>query len=312
MDESKILSTEEVDELLKAVQEKETDLAKLLHNSGGPKDIEHTVNYKALANVIELTWSECEKVFSSFIRKKVNVKPKGAQLGKLSYCLEGKIEKHVFGVFHLTTTNDFCLVVIALPLLHQMINALYGGVMNSKEPIIEYPGNIGLIVAEKICELALEGFCIACKEYGTVNFERTKTVTLPNLISKLSMEDDIYALTYTTTMGEVESDLAFMLPVQFLHKFLPINNIQDEERLKQNHAWRDVIKNQVIDSDITVVASLPELILKTKDIVAMKSGDLIPIGDPTVVDVYLNDVKLFCANAAQANSNRIIKILSES
>ena len=72
------------------------------------------------------------------------------------------------------------------------------------------------------------------------------------------------------------------------------------------------IENQVVDSNITIIASLPEINFKAKDLMSLKNGDLIPIGDPTLVDVYLNDVKLFCANAAQANSKRIIKILGEN
>lgn len=312
MDESKILSPEEVDALLKAAQEKENDLTKLINNVNRYKDNEYSINYKAMAHIVELTWSECEKTFSSFIRKKVHVKLKDSQFGKLTDCLENKKEKHVYSIFHLKPTNDYCLVVIGLPFLHQMINALYGGGVNSKEEIIESPGSIGVIIAEKICELALDGFCQATREYGNLSFDKIKTIIQPNLISKFSMEDDMYSLSYNTIITDIESELTFMFPVEFLNKFLPLSNLGNEEDIKHNRVWRDAIKTQVIDSNITLFAVLPEITVHAKDLLALKNGDLIPITDPTLVDVFLNDARLFAATAGQINSNRTIKILSET
>ena len=42
------------------------------------------------------------------------------------------------------------------------------------------------------------------------------------------------------------------------------------------------------------------------DIMKLKSGDLIPIADPTDVFLCLNELKLFRASAGQANNKRVV------
>src|SRR6185312_3778956 len=115
-------------------------------------------------------------------------------LVQLYDALNGKAEKHVFTVFKILPHNMYAVVVIDLQLLHQTINSIFGGRGLDKSPPLETPGKIGKIIAEHICQHTMEAFGQACKEYGTVEYETIKTVTLPNLITKLSMEDSIYSI----------------------------------------------------------------------------------------------------------------------
>lgn len=160
MDESKVLSTEEVDALSKATEGGVSDLTTLIHQKTSEEDLDK-LNTKALANIMELTWSEFEKIYSSFLRKKIVVKPKSTAFGPLSEILENKKEKHVYSVHQIMSKSYFSLTVVSLPLLHQAINLLYGGVTNAEDPIIEAPGKIGVLIAEKIADLVMDGF-ISC------------------------------------------------------------------------------------------------------------------------------------------------------
>lgn len=103
-----------------------------------------------------------------------------------------------------------------------------------------------------------------------------------------------------------------VIPVEFLQHFIPVN-IDDQEgsRARVNQLWQKAIEHQVIDSMVTLVVSLPSVQLNASELVSLKEGDLIPISDPTAVEVYLNNVKLFDAMAGQSNSNLIIKISQE-
>jgi hypothetical protein len=61
-------------------------------------------------------------------------------------------------------------------------------------PPIETSGNMGIIIAEKLCQLALGGFTQACLDYRVVSAELVKTRTLLNLKSNLVMDDNVYTL----------------------------------------------------------------------------------------------------------------------
>lgn len=310
VDESKVLSTEEVDALSKASQDSGNDLTKL--TSGNDKKIENptSADSKALNNIMELTWSECERIFSSFVRKRIVIKSKSHQFSTVAEALNGKTEKHVYAVFQLKPDHYYGIVVMDLPLLHQMINLIYGGQINEKEPIMEAPGNVGVIVASKIADLALQGFAEGCREYGVINYEMVKTVILPNLISKLAMDDRVYAIEHEVIFGAVTTSLSIFVPEAFLQDFTTTHPTEIAH-VEPSSSWRSAIETQVIDSHVTVTVSLPDISIKAKDLIALKNGDIIPISDPTQVDVCLNGVKLFRGSAAQANSNLVVKILGE-
>ena len=73
----------------------------------------------------------------------------------------------------------------------------------------------------------------------------------------------------------------------------------------------DAIKTQVVDSIVNISISLPDVSMKANDFLNLKEGDLIPIGDPTMVYVCLNNYKLFRAVAGQSNSNLVVKITEQ-
>lgn len=306
---SKILSKEEMDAILSAAQEEGGDLSTVIGSGAARINDPAALNQKAWNNIGELTWAECEKNLCSFLRKKVLVKSKSIQFAKLADALQEKMEKHVFTVFKILPHNCYAVTAIDMPFLHQATNFLFGGQTSDSEPTIESPGKIGKIIAEKLCQMSMEGFSQACKEYGNITFETVKTVTLPNLITKLSMEDEVYASELIVSFGDTETSLSIMIAANFLFELIPEN--VSEMSVIDDESWRGAIQSQVVDSQVTVTVSLPEVSIKASDLLALKNGQLIPIGDPTQVYVCLNNKKLFLGNAAQANANRVVKITNE-
>lgn len=312
MSELKVLSKEEVDALLNLNAESELGaVANEVHEGSTltEPESEGTINQKALRNISDLTASECEKILTSFLRKKIHVEFKSTRQGKLSECLEGKTEKHVFTIFRAKPANQYGMASMNMPLLHHSINLLFGGQFNASEAIMEAPGKIGIIIADKLIDLCLHAFAKGSADYGEVKFETIKTITTPTLTSKMSLDDQVCAIEMTISMAEVETTLEFMFADSFIKNFIP-SNPKDAKHVEGNH-WRAAIESQVVDSYVTLNVALPDVSLKVKDILSMKEGDIIPIGDPTLVYVCLNNLKLFKATAGQANSKRVAKILSE-
>ena len=311
MEDSKVLTPEEVSALLKATQEKTRDLTQLINSNSSGKwgESSYTLNSKALTTIAEVCWAECGNILSSFLKKKITIKSKQQpRFDRLSECLEGRMEKHIYSIFQITPSNQYAMVVMDLPFLHQAINLLYGG-HTDNEPVIEIPGKIGVIIAEKLGQLAMDSFVQACREFGNISFEKFKTVTMPNLISKLGMNDRVYSMDWTILIDEVETSFNIIIAESFFHEFIPDHSL--ETTGSDKNSWRTAIESQVVDSYVTVKVSLPDVKIKMSELTALKNGDLIPIGEPTLVYVCLNNLKLFRANAGQANANRVVKILSE-
>jgi flagellar motor switch protein FliM len=310
MSERQVLSSEEVDAILKVTQEPAGGQQHSLDTSDGnaSPDAQYTANL--LTNFAESTKIEVEKIIGSFLRKKIRITVKSFTLKKLSDCFKEAAEKSVFSVFHIKPNDNYGMLAMDLSFLHQIINHLYGGTIQQEETTMATPGKAGNFIAEKIYQLFLTGFAQACQEQGAITTEIVKTSALPSLTSNLVMDDNVYTLEMNFMFDEVESVIRCMIAEDFIKKHI-FGTKKSEIKHREKDFWRTAIKSQVVDSFVSVSVTLPELNLKMNDFVDLKEGDLIPISDPTLVYICLNNLKLFRAKAGQANSKRVAKIVSQ-
>ncbi len=72
---------------------------------------------------------------------------------------------------------------------------------------------------------------------------------------------------------------------------------------KEKDFWRSAIKSEVMDSYVTVTYKHGGFEDNLKDFMALKEGDELEIGDPTVVYVCMNDLKVYRALAGNLIQN---------
>ena len=310
--ERQVLSSEEVDAILKVTQENTKN--EVLSSPADQADDSSDLKQRATAmlkTIAETTEFELEKIISAFLRKKSNVKTKPFELMQLSACLSNAAEKSVFSVFRIMPNDNYGMFAMDLAFLLQMINHLYGGQSGlTDDPETSSAGKVGTIIAEKFCQLTLSGFAQACSEYGVITSEVVKTSSLPNLTSNLVMDDNVYSMEISITLDDVTSNIRFMIAEDFIQKFF-LGTKKSEAKHREKDFWRTAIKSQVVDSFVAVSVTLPEVNLKVNDFMSLKEGDILPISDPTLVYVCLNNLKLFRAKAGQANSKRVAKIVAQ-
>jgi flagellar motor switch protein FliM len=253
---------------------------------------------------------EFEKYLSAFLRKRIIVKTDICHFSQASACLNAN-EKLIYSIFRINPKDHYGMVLIDFPVLHQTINLLYGGKLNTKEEVIDNPGKVGTIIAEKTALLCLNGFAAACQEFGALNYDIVKTTSSYNLATNLGLnpEDEVCITELTIFFDEFEAKIKLLITEDFFMQFIPVK--ADSHKHREKDFWRTAIKTQVVDSLVTVSVSLPDVSMKVKDFMALKDGDIVPISDPTIVYVCLNNLKLFRATAGQANSKRVVKILNQ-
>lgn len=307
---NQVLSSEEVDEILKVTKEKDQDLSTLVGNNENSEQGKHYTY--ALTNINDLTSTDCEKNLSAFLRKKIVVQPKTSNSLLLSEYLKNDTDKKVYTVFRIMPQDRYGIIAIDLNLIHQSINLLYGGKVNKDDPLIGNSGKVGIITAEKIAQLCVLSLANACQEYGTITCETLKTSTTLNLASNtaLTAEDQVYLIELAVIFEEIEMTIKMIIAEDFLADFIPTKT-QGNNKHREKDFWRTAIKSQVVDSAVTVNVTLPDVSMKVKDFMELKEGDLIPITDPTLVYICLNNLKLFRATAGQANSKMVAKIVSQ-
>ncbi len=304
MEERNILSSEEVDAIIKSAQ-----TASALDIESQEAVSTSSINTNALNNIIENTRAEIENKLTVLLRKKIIVKNNPFELTNVKAIVEQATENNVYTSFKLHPSGSSTLVCADNNLLDVALNLLYGGKLQAQGDAPTKIGKIGVISAEKISGVILECLAVGCKEYDIISHEMYKASLSISNVNNLPEEEPIYKIDFIVMFDERETKISLNLTEEFLIKMIPFRAGKGAHREKD--FWRTAIKSEVIDSYVTVNSTMADQKINLKDFMALKEGDEIEIGDPTVVYVCLNNLKLFRALACQSNDKIVVKIVSQ-
>lgn len=303
MDDTEVLSTEEVDAILKATQDQ--------GNADNPLTAYSThlesATQVSLKNINEVIRLECEKSLSLLLRKKLSVEIKKYRIENLASLSTQIASQSVFAIYSIQPNNYYGLMALNLSFIHQVINILFGGQLLPDESVIEKPGKIGVIVSEKIAKECIPACAAAFAEYVKINCEVIKATSTPIFSPYLTMHARMYVIDFSVYFDTIETKLYLAVPEEALQVYLP-NEAFAYSLPAEDDNWKSVIGEQLLESSVWLTANLMEKQIALKDFLQLKKDDLIEINDPTDVTLMLNDMRLFKATAGQSNDKRVVKI----
>lgn len=226
----------------------------------------------------------------------------------LSDMLKTNNDMRIFSIYHIQAYRCHGIFAMDMPLLHHAITILFGG-ESAGETCIQTPGETGLIVSDKICQLNLEALTNAFKEFGKLDCKTIKSTTISNFAPYISLDENFFVINFIFKLEEMETRFCFYLNAKVLNEMLPGKML--EESPSANSMWMQSMQEQISNSYVTARVQLDTVDLQLKDIFGLKEGDVIPINDPTQTYVCLNNVRLFKAQTGQSNGKRVIKIISQ-
>jgi len=305
MEERNILSREEVDAIIKSAQSS-NELEASEESTDAPST---NINTHALEIMMEHACAGLENKLTVLLRKKIVVKSKPAVQMNVEDYSKLVNENFTFSSFQLMPYNSPAVISVQNRFIDVITNLLYGGSVDTITDGSIKVGKVGLITSEKISRMALESFVDATKEHGDLQIETYKTATTLNTANNIHDEDLIYSIEISIMIDEIESLLQLNFTDEFLIKIIPIKTGKGKH--KEKDFWRSAIKTEVMDSYVTITTNMADFKMNLKDFLNMKEGDEVQIGDPTLVFVCLNELKLYRALAGQANSKLVVKIVSQ-
>lgn len=311
MEERNVLSPEEVEAILQAAQ-KSGEVADEEANAAPAADGDanaSVINTHALNVIFDTFCTELENKFTVLIRKKVTVKPNPFTVAKVSECLKQASERDVYSAFKIHPSESYSIISIDYPFLDQSINLLYGGKMQETIGEENWCGKIGIITGEKISRVILGCLADASKEYGKVEYEHYKTNRIISNVNNMQEDDEVYHATFTLVFEDFEAKFTIFVNKVFFESLIPASTAKNLHQ--ERDFWRTAIKAEMMDSYVSVSMNLNDVNIKVKEFMDLKEGDVIPISNPTLVYICLNQLKLYRAVAGQSNGNMVVKIVSQ-
>lgn len=274
----------------------------------------------AVSNIVELFSKESQIRLSAFLRKKIIVK-----FDTIGSCLFQEIDhdytKLLMLNFHIFPHDKHGLITFDFVFLHSVINLLYGGVVNSNETIMRGLGKSGFKIAGKVSEIFLAVLQEAMIAHLKIHLKISDVSTQLSSVFKQGSSEKCYNISFLVVIDSLVCNLNLVIPENiFSNRVLEVDseektplldNLDTQELTEHSSIFDEKAKKELIDSNVVVSVNLAKITLKLKDVVNLKAGDVIPIGDPTLVYVALNNKNLFKASAGQSNLRRAVKILDK-
>ncbi len=304
MEDRNILSREEVDAIIKST-----------NNMGDGTEVENaesanaeSINTNALENIAESTRESLEGKLTALFRKKIIIKVSPITRFSLDE-LQGQPAKDMtYSSYKLNPVASSALIIYPNDLLDMILTLVYGGKLQQVNEGEIKVGKVGLITAENLGGLVFASFTTAMKEYTELTVDHYKTAHTLQTVNNLPNET-IYCFDLTICFDEIEKTFKICLPEEFLIKFMPVKTGKGKH--KEKDFWRTAIKQEVMDSFVTITTNMADIKLPVNRLLTLKEGDEIEVVDPAVVYVCLNDLKVYRALAGQSNSKIVVKIISQ-
>lgn len=262
---------------------------------------------KKISGVIENFVVLFKRSLSGFLGKKIEF-----AFDDIKFCEthDLNIDKSpcVLSSIRLTPINQLGLIYFNHALIHTVIDILFGAGIYNSDTVISSLGKSGTVIAQKVAELCLIAFQEAVSEYEKIHIELIKTTEQQGLILNQPLADQFFNLTFHVDFNGVNCPLSIAIPDTLFENLTLQEEVVPAEN-KDRISASNTLKKDIIDSTVILVASLQEIKLKISDIMELKSGDLIPIQDPTLVYLSHNQKKMFKASAGQSNALRVVKIM---
>lgn len=289
----------------------EADLA------GLPENNVYFENIK-VANIFELFTVESQIRLSSFLRKKITIK-----LDSMNACAFHEIEhdntKLLSLNFQLLPEDTVGLVALDFIFLDCIINLLYGGKVTDSKASMRGLGKSGIKIAQKIADIFLTVLQESLMQHLKLNVKLSTTSSLLSSVFMQEQSEQCYIIFFHANIDSVICHFKIVMPANtFINADSNVELNSEVESQNNNEEMPDdqpifdqKARNELIDSSIMLTVNLPPIALKLKNVVNLKAGDVIPIGDPMMVYIALNKKNIFKASAGQSNLRRAVKIIDK-
>jgi len=307
MEERNVLSTEEVEALIKAAQTTSLGVDDIANDEAAEDT--STINTQALHTILDTTRSDFENKLTALLRKKSAITITPPVMTNFEELLKQADAKHAYSFLKIMPYDYPAMISTEFSFLDMVINLLYGGKITASTPEVTSVGKIGVITAEKICLMLMDSFVVASADHAKIKVESPKSSLVMKSANYFKDDESVHAITLSITVEEIETKLFLYLTDELLSTMLPVK--AGKGRHRDSDFWKTAIKSEVIDSYVTITTTTNDIHIKVKDFMKLKEGDEITISDPTIVYVCMNNLKLFRALAGQSNSKIVAKIVGQ-
>lgn len=321
---NQVLSQSEVDALLQAVSEGDSgssdasgsgggsgDGGSVSASGGGGKDEKVVVTYDLTSQdrIIRGRLPQLDVIYEKFMRSfRVSL---SSALRKIASLTLASTDFLKFGEFINTLPMPTCmtvlrfanlrgsaLFVIESKLAYALVDSFFGG---ADRPYTKIEGKdftqIELSIVKKVVDLAIDDMEAAWSSVEKIGCSFVRTEVNPQFVGIVPPTDVVIASTFDVELENANGTITIVIPYstiepikQKLQSGFQVESDQTDKKL-----WTTIIKDQLLATDVNVRVDLGETEITVEDLMRLKVGDVIPLGQDSSgeFDIKVEGVEKF-------------------
>jgi flagellar motor switch protein FliM len=313
-----ILSQEEIDALLSAMDKGEVDV-----NEGkkGPAEAEvKPYNLTSQNRMLRDQFNALEEVYDKFstlmdsslttsLRQPVEIEFVSTEMIKYGEFISAFTNPTAFGIFTMEPLIGTALLAIEPKLVFSLIDCMFGGNGKPTDKIKEFTVIENRMINKIVIE-TLKKLEEAWKVVYSIKFSLRKIESKPEFVHLVN-PNELMLIILFSVKGEVFSGNIHLcissLMLEPIKEYLSSRYMSDKD---MENTWSSQIKNLLKNTNVTLIAELGKTTKTVSDLLALKLDDVInlPTGTQDLIKINVEDVPKYQGFPGIVKGNNAVEI----
>jgi len=311
-----ILTQEEIDALLSAMDKGEVDLeeevkqeAEVLAYNLTSQNIMLRDQFHALEEVYDKLARLQSTSFSSSLQRSIEVEFVSTEMVKYTECINAFSNPTSFTIFAMEPLIGSAMLAVEPRLVYSLIDCMFGGDGKPTERMREFT----LIEQRMMRKFALEVLASLQKAWtivGSIKVVLRKTEIKPDFVHLASPNDLMVVIVFSVKGQEFSGNLHICIPYLMLE---PIKDKLSAKYLREkdmDHNWCKQLEMLLQDTPVTLTAELGITTRSVRDLLDLQIDDIIQLntGPEDLVTLTVDHIPKFLGYPGIIKGNRAVEI----
>jgi flagellar motor switch protein FliM len=311
-----ILTQEEIDALLSAMDKGEVDLeeevkqeAEVTPYNLTSQNIMLRDQFHALEEVYDKLARLMGTSFSALLQRSIEVEFVSTEMVKYTECISAFSNPTSFTIFGMDPLIGSAMLAVEPRLVNSLIDCMFGGDGKPTERMREFT----IIEQRMMRKFALEALLNlqkAWKVVDPINVVLKKTEVKPEFVHLASPNDLMVVIVFGVRGSEFSGNLHICIPYLMLE---PIKDKLSSKYLREKdmeHNWRAQLETLLQDTPVTIVAELGVTTRSVRNLLDLQIDDVIQLntGPEDLVTLSVDHVPKFFGYPGIIKGNRAVEI----
>lgn len=318
MSTADLLSQDEIDALLHGVDdgEIETDAAEEEIDDGSVKVYDFNSQERIVRGrmpTLEMVNERLTRYFRislfNFLRRSAEISITGIKVLKFSEFIQGLLVPTNLNIVRFAPLRGRALIVMEPRLVFTAVDNFFGGTgqFYNKVEGREFTAT-EMRVIRLIIDMLFKDLKEAWKPVMDIDFEYMNSEVNPQFANIVSPSEIVVISTINVELEGGGGDISIAMPYAMIEPIRELLDAVTSDRGEIDGTWQETLRKEVLRSEVNVNSMLVEKVMRVREVMEFKKGDVIPIDMPEQVIVQAQNVEIFKGKVGLSDGNYAIQV----